>query len=174
MDSEKKVGNKITYIIIAIAIVLFGYIIYSVIQSKTNKENTMTATTTAQTAELRAAQPGDVIVIHYKGTLENGTQFDSSYDRGQPLVFQIGVGQVIPGWDEGLIGIKKGDTKHLVIPADKAYGAAGVTDPATKKVIIPKNATLIFDVEVLEVISKEDAERMVAEQQAKMGTSTKQ
>lgn len=88
---------------------------------------------------------GDIIVINYVGKLLNGTQFDSSYDRGQPFETQIGVGKLIQGWDEGIVGMKVGGKRKLTIPPDKGYGAQGV--PGT----IPPNATLVFDVELMAI-----------------------
>lgn len=85
---------------------------------------------------------GDTISIHYKGILTDGTQFDSSYDRGEPFQTQIGVGQVIRGWDEGVIGMKVGGKRKLTIPPDMGYGAAGQGS-------IPPNSTLIFEVELM-------------------------
>lgn len=88
-------------------------------------------------------QPGKMVKVHYTGKLENGTKFDSSVDRGQPFTFQIGRGQVIKGWDEGVMTMKVGGKRQLIIPPNLGYGAAGAP-PA-----IPPNATLIFDVELL-------------------------
>lgn len=88
------------------------------------------------------AKAGQTIAAHYSGTLENGTKFDSSYDRGQPLVFTLGVGQVIKGWDQGIVGMRVGGKRKLVIPAALAYGNRAVGD------IIPANSTLIFEVEL--------------------------
>lgn len=88
---------------------------------------------------------GDIVVVHYLGTLANGIKFDSSYDRNTPFEIQIGVGQVIKGWDEGIIGMKVGGKRILVIPPDLGYGQQGQGQ------VIPPNSTLIFQVELLEV-----------------------
>src|SRR4029079_16611277 len=67
-------------------------------------------------------KPGQMVTVHYTGTLENGTKFDSSVDRGQPFVFQIGVGRVIRGWDEGVMTMKVGGKRRLIIPSELGYG----------------------------------------------------
>ncbi|MBU0510606.1 MAG: FKBP-type peptidyl-prolyl cis-trans isomerase [Chloroflexi bacterium] len=87
---------------------------------------------------------GQIVVVHYTGWLEDGTQFDSSLDRGQPFTFPLGTGSVIPGWDEGLATMKVGGKRQLVIPAELGYGDAGAG-------IIPPGATLIFEVELLDI-----------------------
>jgi len=88
---------------------------------------------------------GKQVTVHYTGTLENGTKFDSSLDRRQPFSFVIGVGQVIKGWDEGVMSMKVGGKRKLVIPANLGYGARGAGG------VIPPHATLLFDVELLAV-----------------------
>ncbi len=93
----------------------------------------------------QAAVAGKMVSVHYKGQLADGTVFDSSYKRNAPLDFQVGVGQVIPGWDEGICLLNVGDKARLVIPSDLAYGAAGAGG------VIPPNATLVFDVELMDV-----------------------
>jgi FKBP-type peptidyl-prolyl cis-trans isomerase len=88
---------------------------------------------------------GKNITVHYTGTLQDGTVFDSSVTRNQPFSFTLGAGQVIPGWDEGIAGMKVGGKRKLVIPPALAYGAQGSSP------VIPANATLTFVVELLEV-----------------------
>ncbi|MFV9482848.1 peptidylprolyl isomerase [Christiangramia sp. ASW11-125] len=91
------------------------------------------------------AEKGKNVSVHYKGQLADGTVFDSSYKRNQPLEFPVGVGHVIPGWDEGIQLLKVGDKARMVIPSDLAYGERGAGG------VIPPNAVLIFDVELMDV-----------------------
>src|SRR5436305_73153 len=92
-----------------------------------------------------AVRAGDVVQVHYTGTLKDGTKFDSSRDRGKPFSFHLGAGRVIKGWDEGVAGMKVGGKRTLVIPAQLGYGARGVPH------LIPPNAELRFEVELLAI-----------------------
>jgi peptidylprolyl isomerase len=94
----------------------------------------------------KEVKSGDTIEVNYTGALENGTKFDSSYDRGQAFITQIGAGRVIKGWDLGVIGMKEGGIRRLVIPGELGYGSAGAGNGA-----IPPNATLVFDIELLKI-----------------------
>jgi FKBP-type peptidyl-prolyl cis-trans isomerase len=93
----------------------------------------------------KQATKGNNVSVHYEGSLVNGQVFDSSYQRKDPISFQLGVGQVIPGWDEGIGLLKVGDKARFVIPSHLAYGSAGAGG------VIPPDATLIFDVELMDV-----------------------
>jgi FKBP-type peptidyl-prolyl cis-trans isomerase len=94
------------------------------------------------------AKTGDSVSVHYTGTLTDGKQFDSSRTRNQPFVFTLGQGRVIKGWDQGVVGMKVGGKRKLVIPPALGYGERGMPP------VIPQNATLNFDIELLEVKSK--------------------
>jgi FKBP-type peptidyl-prolyl cis-trans isomerase len=91
------------------------------------------------------AKAGDTVSVHYVGTLDNGSKFDSSRDRGSPFSFSLGRGQVIKGWDVGVEGMRVGGVRKLTIPAEEGYGSRGAGGA------IPPNATLVFEVELLGV-----------------------
>jgi len=91
------------------------------------------------------AEKGQTIEVHYTGTLTDGSKFDSSRDRGKPFTFKLGVGQVIKAWDEGFAKMRVGEKAILTCPPEYAYGVNGYPP------VIPANATLIFDVEMLAV-----------------------
>lgn len=139
------------------ALVLFGYFIFGLNQGPSS--NTITpdtpngaTPTTAENVKIEdlevgtgpEVKKGDTVVIHYTGTLANGTKFDSSLDRGEPFETQIGVGQVIKGWDLGVVGMNVGGKRKLTIPPSLGYGNQELPN-------IPANSILIFDVELLEI-----------------------
>ena len=112
--------------------------------------NAMTTPSGLQYIELAAGdgpapQPGDIVSVHYTGTLTDGTVFDSSYKRGEPIKFPLGRGRVIRGWDEGIALMKKGGKARLIIPPQLGYGAQGAGG------VIPPNATLVFEVELVDI-----------------------
>ena len=98
-----------------------------------------------QKGEGKRAEAGKTVSVHYEGSLENGKVFDSSYPRKKPIEFKLGIGQVIEGWDEGIALLQVGDKARFVIPSDLGYGPSGAGG------VIPPNATLIFDVELMDV-----------------------
>ncbi|XP_052868030.1 peptidyl-prolyl cis-trans isomerase FKBP2 [Anopheles cruzii] len=91
---------------------------------------------------------GDMVHMHYTGTLEDGTEFDSSVSRGDPLTFTLGMGQVIKGWDQGLLNMCEGEKRKLVIPPELGYGERGAGEK------IPPNSVLIFEVELVKIERK--------------------
>ncbi|MEX0918225.1 MAG: FKBP-type peptidyl-prolyl cis-trans isomerase [Candidatus Paceibacterota bacterium] len=91
-----------------------------------------------------AAEEGDTISVHYIGTLESGQQFDNSHTKGEPFVFTVGAGKVIEGWEEGVVGMKEGGQRILVVPPELGYGKSGYGP-------IPGNATLVFAIELIEI-----------------------
>ncbi|NNC35278.1 MAG: peptidylprolyl isomerase [Croceitalea sp.] len=93
----------------------------------------------------KKAESGQMVSVHYEGSLTNGQVFDSSFKRNEPIDFKLGVGQVISGWDEGIALLKEGDKARFVIPSHLAYGSAGAGG------VIPPDATLVFDVELMKV-----------------------
>jgi len=88
---------------------------------------------------------GQTLIVHYTGWLEDGTKFDSSHDRGEPFSFPLDCQFVIPGWDQGIKGMREGGKRRLTVPPELAYGERGAGN------VIPPNATLVFEIELIEV-----------------------
>lgn len=168
-DQKGNVGVIIAFIIV---VGIIGLVVYSLIKQEggqsaekafvpiTNNANTktekpvditkvnnQTSNKSMEPTTNLVAKNGDTLVMNYTGRLTDGTVFDSNVDpkfgHVQPFEFKLGAGQVIKGWDEGLVGMKVGEKKTLTIPPEKGYGSAGAG------AAIPPNATLIFDVELL-------------------------
>jgi len=153
--------RNIVIIIIVLGVIIFGFYFLSQNLSNeevekndfqveemesNNKENQGFKIEILKEGTGEEAENGKDVTVHYVGALEDGTQFDSSIDRGEPFSFSLGVGQVIKGWDLGVLGMKVGEKRRLIIPSEFAYGETGAGGG-----LIPPNATLIFEVELLRV-----------------------
>lgn len=114
--------------------------------SRTTPSGLKIVETKRATDDQLGARNGDRVWVHYTGRLEDGKKFDSSLDRGQPIEFVLGTRQVIPGWEEGLQGMRIGDERQLTIPPELGYGSRGAGG------VIPPNATLIFDVKLVGIL----------------------
>jgi len=135
--------NKNQWVAVSVALVVIIAFIYFFTPLFMNPTNNATSTNTS-----KVAVKGSMVTVNYTGKFANGQVFDTSVNQ-KPIQFQLGVGQVIQGWDEGLIGMKPGDKKHLVIPPEKAYGSQAY--PPGDHPVIPANSTLYFDVEMVDV-----------------------
>ena len=150
--SDKKITKAIVFVIIgamAVAAVLFIAFGRGGSGSSSQAGEVSTPSGLRYVDEVvgtgESPKPGQNVTVHYTGTFENGTKFESSVDSGQPLKFRIGTGAVIKGWDEGIMTMKVGGTRKLIIPPKLGYGAAG-SPPK-----IPPNSTLLFEVQLLGV-----------------------
>src|SRR3989344_2152813 len=152
-----KTTKIIVFLIIVLILIAAGLVYYfDFYQKKNMKEENKITNQTADRIKIEilekgngaAAKNGDTIVVHYIGTLENGTKFDSSLDRGRPFSFVLGAGQVIAGWEQGILGMRVGEKRKLTIAPELAYGEAGAGNA------IPPNATLIFEINLLKINKK--------------------
>lgn len=147
--SDSKTG--LIALIALAAVVIIGVVYFVAIRKSGGGGTEVTTASGLKYTDLvegsgATAQRGKTVTVHYTGTLENGFKFDSSRDPGkQPYTFQLGTGQVIKGWEEGLSGMKVGGKRKLVVPANLGYGATG------RPPQIPGNSTLLFDVELVDV-----------------------
>ena len=141
---HKKEMNIVLAVVICLAFI--GFLVFISIHNTPSMDshNTIGSNNTGTTSDV--AKAGDTVSMNYTGRLEDGTVFDSNVDpkfqHVEPFVFTLGAGQVIPGWDKGIVGMKVGEKKTLTISPEDAYGASGVPG------VIPPNSTLVFDVEL--------------------------
>jgi FKBP-type peptidyl-prolyl cis-trans isomerase len=140
--------------IVLVVVVLIGYFAFTALQNRNNTSGgSGQATTTSSGMQIidevvgtgQEAKTGDTVSVNYTGWLADGTKFDSSYDRNQTFDFTLGAGNVNKGWDEGVVGMKVGGKRKLIIPPDLGYGASGFPP------VIPANATLTFEVELVAI-----------------------
>lgn len=143
-------GLRLPVFIIGSWIILLIIFVLNPLSGKAAEEAMMTTPSGLQYVDLaigsgREAHAGETAIVHYTGTLTDGKKFDSSKDRNSPFSFRLGAGQVIKGWDEGVEGMKIGGIRKLVIPPQLGYGSRGAG------AAVPPNATLIFEVELLDL-----------------------
>lgn len=151
---NKKTITTVAGIIVVIALVAFASFMKSGVKTDIkNNSNSQEQMDTNQTQPKQegVASNGDVVFVQYTGKLADGKVFDSSIPRGEPFPFILGAGMVIPGWEKGILGMKIGEKKTLTISPEDGYGDTGVKNPQTGEVVIPPNATLIFDVELVDI-----------------------
>lgn len=139
------VGKKLILGAVALVILIAAIVFVSKRGSQEGPDVTQLKIEELKTGTGAEAIPGKAVTVHYTGWLANGSKFDSSLDRNTPFRFQLGAGQVISGWDQGVAGMKVGGKRKLTIPPQLAYGERGAPP------VIPPGATLVFEVELLDV-----------------------
>jgi FKBP-type peptidyl-prolyl cis-trans isomerase len=145
-----KIALTIVLLVITVVIVITGLGIFSETQGPSQQTDNNFMIQNMKVEILKqgtgeGAKTGDKVIVNYVGTLQDGTKFDSSIDRGQPFPVTIGNGEVIKGWEIGLTGMKVGEKRKLTIPPELAYGSSGAGG------VIPPNATIIFDIDLLSI-----------------------
>lgn len=166
-QSHTSLSQKEWIAVVISVIVVLGIVGYGITsesfsqQTNINEETTMSTSTPSQngvTIEVlkegtgKEVKEGSSVQVHYTGRLQDGTVFDSSLAPGRtPLPFVVGAGQMIPGFDAGVLGMKEGEQRRLTLAPEMAYGPQGIKNPQTGEVLIPANATLVFDVELVDV-----------------------
>jgi FKBP-type peptidyl-prolyl cis-trans isomerase len=145
-----KIALTIVLLVITAVIVIIGLGIFSETQGPSQQTDNNFMIQNMKVEILKqgtgeGAKTGDKVIVNYVGTLQDGTKFDSSIDRGQPFPVTIGNGEVIKGWEIGLAGMKVGEKRKLTIPPELAYGSSGAGG------VIPPNATIIFDIDLLSI-----------------------
>ncbi|GJL60622.1 MAG: hypothetical protein NPIRA03_34790 [Nitrospirales bacterium] len=143
-------GLRLPVFLIGSWIILLIILVLNPLPGKAEEDTMVTTPSGLQYVDLtlgsgREAHAGETAIVHYTGTLTDGTKFDSSKDRNSPFSFRLGAGRVIKGWDEGVEGMKIGGIRKLVIPPQLGYGSRGAGSA------VPPNATLIFEVELLDL-----------------------
>ncbi len=150
---DKKIITIIVAVIVLI-IIIVGVYLLAQMKSSPNQQTSKNYDIQGMKVEIlkqgtgEGAKSGDAITVNYVGTLQNGTKFDSSIDRGQPFPFTLGQNSVIQGWELGVVGMKVGEKRKLTIPPELAYGAQGAGG------VIGPNATLIFEIDMLSINGK--------------------
>lgn len=147
LNTNEKVAITLAIFVIGFFF-LFGQSVMKVISPNSNSETNMQQGLQIQDEQVGTGDVvtnGSVVTVHYTGRLTDGKVFDSSYNRNEPFKFKVGAGLVIKGWEEGLLGMKVGGKRILVIPAEYGYGAEGIPGA------IPGGATIIFEIELLKV-----------------------